>query len=209
MKVIFLVFLFLLTTTKGFSQNTRNGNRAMERQIEEILKAREEMIKSLMNDSAFENFDSHFEDLIKKFQQDSFAGIPGMDEAMTVGEYDWRETENYQIFVLKVKQIKNKPLDIKIEKGLIKLKGDVESSAEDSSKKVKSVSKIHFERQFSILEGVDQTNPEFENKDGELLIKFKKLAKSKNPNKNLQRIHPKLEQEQRRPVGKDADDITI
>ncbi|MGZ3808445.1 MAG: Hsp20/alpha crystallin family protein, partial [Bacteriovorax sp.] len=171
MKKIFAI-LFLLASFPVFSQNGRSD---IDRQIEEIMKAREEMIKSLLNDSGFQNFDDRFDDLVKKFQQDSFGGMPGMDMGAVVGEYDWRESDTHQILVLKVKQIKDRPLDIKIEKGQIKLKGDVESVSEGPGKKGKRISKVHFERSFSIPEGVDQSSPEFENKDGELLIKFKKL----------------------------------
>ncbi len=208
--ILFLILILIIfLSTKGYPQTNRNGSGGMDRQIQEILKAREEMIKSLMNDSAFDNFDSHFEDMIRKFQQDSFGGMPGMDEAMAIGEYDWRETDTHQIFVLKVKQLKNKPLDIKIEKGLIKLKGDVESVSEDSSNKVKSTSKVHFERQFSIPEGLDQSNPQFENIDGELLIKFKKLTNSKSQSKPPIRALPKKQQDQRLPLGRESDDLTI
>lgn len=164
-----------------------------QRQIDELMKAREEMIKSLLNDSGFQNFDKRFEDLMKNFEKNSFGPGTNMDGAI-IGEYDWRETDTHQIFVLKVKQIKDRPLDIKIEKGRILLKGDVESIDENVAKKTKRVSKVHFERTFSIPVGVDQNNPEFENKAGELLIKFKKLKAIKD---------------QRRPVGKDADDLTI
>jgi HSP20 family molecular chaperone IbpA len=108
------------------------------------------------------------EKLMQSFDnEDFFSG--GND---TVGEYGWHETKTQQVLSLKVKQIKDRPLDIKINKGQITIKGDVESQIEQGSKK--RVSKMHFERVFSIPDGVDQTNPEFENKQGELLIKFKK-----------------------------------
>ncbi|MDD4976395.1 MAG: hypothetical protein PHY93_18700 [Bacteriovorax sp.] len=55
-----------------------------------------------------------------------------------------------------------------------KLKGDVES-VDLNSTKSKKITKVHFERTFSIPAGVDQTDPDFENKAGELLIKFKNL----------------------------------
>lgn len=199
-------FLFSILLQLSFPVFSQNKKEDINRQIEEIMKAREEMIKSLLNDSAFSDFDTRFEDLVKKFQNDSFA-MPGMNEGAVVGEYDWKETEGHKILVLKIKQIKDRPLDIKIEKGQIKLKGDVESVSESESKgkKSKSISKVHFERSFSIPEGVDQTTPEFENKGGEMLIKFKKIKASSAPlkkkNKDLQ--------EHLQPIGKDSDDQTI
>lgn len=175
MKKIILIFSIFVSSTL-FAQSNRSD---LDQQIKEIMKAREEMLKSLLEDSAFENFDSRFEDLVKRFQQSNFdlSGMSGFTDGPIVGEYDWRETATHQIFVLKVKQIKDRPLDIKIEKGRILLKGDVESVRENTSmdkKKTKQISKVHFERSFSIPDGVDQANPTFDNKDGELLIKFKK-----------------------------------
>jgi HSP20 family molecular chaperone IbpA len=195
MKKIFLLpfFIFSLITfsNSSFAQNDN-------RQIEEIMKAREEMIKSLFNDTDFENFDNHFNDLVKKFEQNNF-GSTSEDLGDVVGEYNWRETDTHQILSLKVKQIKNKPLDIKIEKGQIKLKGDVESVPENSGK-IKRISKVHFERSFSIPSGVDQNNPEFENKGGELLIKFKKLKQTNSTKKSGEVSAPKnADEKEKRP----------
>lgn len=200
------VLLFCLNISlSSFARSTQEEG--IERQINELLKAREEMIKSLLNDSGFQNFDKRFEDLIKRFDQDHFNLVPGMDEAGVIGEYDWRETATHQVFVLKVKQIKDKPLAIKIEKGQIKLKGDVESVEVKNQKSSKSTSitKVHFERNFVIPDDVDQNSPEFENRAGELLIKFKKLKPTTAPPK----INHKAPTEQPRPIAKDADDLTI
>ena len=176
----------------------------VEQQIKEFMKARDEMIKSLINDSDFQNMDQQFENLAKKFNKDSFSGWPDVGGGMEIGEYDWRENPTHKIFVLKVKQIKNKPLDIKIEKGEIKLKGDVESLEQNNSK-LKRITKAHFERVFSIPNDVDQNDPIFENKAGELLIKFKKLKSSKSPNKsNTNKMG-----EPNQPIEKDPKDLTI
>jgi HSP20 family molecular chaperone IbpA len=97
-------------------------------------------------------------------------------------------------------------LDIKIEKGHILLSGQVESVEENKNKKSKRISKVHFERSFSIPEGVDLKNPEFENGKGELLIKFKKLAPSKIKNQAPKKEQPS---DERRPIGIDESDVTI
>ena len=200
-----MVFIWIFFSTNAFAQSAQSREQQeMERQMNEIMKARQEMIKSLLDDSGFQGFDKQFEDMIKRFDNDSFGTAAEVDSGEVVGEYDWRETATQQILVLKVKQIKNKPLDIKIEKGQIILKGDVES-VDLSKKKVKKISKVHFERTFGIPDGVDQTNPEFEQKDGELLIKFKKLKVSKIPPKEK----AKQLNDQRRPIGKDEGDLTI
>lgn len=203
MKNLILLFL-IFTNSFGYSQTNSKPNRAeLDDQIKEIMKAREEMIKSIFNDSNFQNFDSHFEDMVKKFQQRDF-NLPEGVEGPVIGEYDWRETDTHLNFVLKVKQIKDKPLDIKIEKGQIILKGDVESVSEN--KKSKKITKVHFERAFSIPEGVDSTTPEFDNRDGELLIKFKKIKATHSlPKKQKSSI----DSDERLPVSKDDNDIKI
>lgn len=193
LKNIF-VFIIIFMTFSSFAQTNRQ--RDIDDQINELMKAREEMFRSLFNDSGFQNFDKRFQDLIKKFDQDDFA-FPDMVNGPVVGEYDWRETETHQIFVLKVKQMKDRPLDIKIEKGQIKIKGDLESV--DDNPKSKKRTRVHFERMFSIPEGVDQANPEFLNKDNELLIQFKKLKPKK--------AH--LPMDQRQPLEKSEGDLTL
>ncbi|MFA6239206.1 MAG: Hsp20 family protein [Bacteriovorax sp.] len=199
----FFILIFTLIASSFVFAQTRQDD--MQRQIEEVLKARDEMIKSLLNDQGFQNFDKRFEDMLRNFEKHNLGGDSNTEGAV-IGEYDWRETDTLQIFVLKVKQMKDRPLDIKIEKGNIKLKGDVETINEDKTRKSKSVSKVHFERTFSIPAGVDQTTPEFENKAGELLIKFKKLV-GQSPKFKKQKIIPPSED--RRPLVPDADDITI
>jgi HSP20 family molecular chaperone IbpA len=207
MKKIVVFFIFTLSINAFTQTKSADRRSEVDRQIEEIMKARAEMIKSLMDDSAGMQFnmDDNFDALIKKFQQDTFSSGNGLDMGAVIGEYDWRETDKEQILVLKVKQIKDKPLDIKIEKGQIKLKGDVESQSASPDQKSKRISKVHFERSFSIPDGVDQTNPTFENIDGELLIKFKKV----NPVKAKTEKPKRTEMEKREPVGADSEDAII
>lgn len=201
-KKYFLALIMFVTVFNLFAEH--NQEEEIHRQISEIMKARDEMLKSLFNDSGFQNFDKQFEDLVKKFEKENFGQAFNMDIGVDLGEYDWRETQTQQIFVLKVKQIKDKPLDIKIEKGQIKFKGDIESVSTDNFKNKKR-SRVHFERTFSIPDGVDQINPEFDNKNGELLIKFKKLKGMKStPKKKGNNLI-----EDTRPVDKEVNDLTI
>jgi HSP20 family molecular chaperone IbpA len=192
-KIIFLIFLNCTPVL------ARSDSDEMQRQINELMKARDEMFRSLLNDSGDHNFEKKFEDLVNQIEKNSFTPRAGFDSDIpgaVFGEYDWRESDTAITFVLKVTQIKNKPLSIKIEKGEVKLKGDVESIDEDSSKKRKNVSRVHFERSFTIPDGVDQTAPEFDNKSGELLIKFFKKNKINKKNERL-------------PIEKNSNDTRI
>ncbi len=171
------ILLCALMSANAFAQTSADDQ--FQRQIDEIMKAREEMLKSLMDDSNMGEFENRMREMMKRF-----AG-PDFDmsdfESPVIGQYDWVVTDTQKILKLKVQQAKDHPLDIKIEQGMIKIKGDV--VATQGTGKNKSTRKTSFERSFSLPDDVDQTNPEFENKDGEVLIKFKRLSAGKVPSK--------------------------
>ncbi len=214
MKILIVLIFTLLYLTPTFSQTTKERVQTerdlMDAEIRSLLNARDELMKSLLDDDAFSHFDKRFNDLVKKFDDDNFSSMQGLQIGNIVGEYDWRETDSQQILAIKVKQIKDKPLDIKIEKGFVRLKGEVEEILDTPERKgARKISKVHFERSFSIPDGVDQTSPLFENKDGELLIIFKKLKSIKSSpikmkNKAQSKTNDNLE-----PVGRDSDDPII
>lgn len=203
MKKIILVMIFLCTSSlapKAWGQDEE-----FQKQIEEIMKAREEMLNSLMNGNG--DMEQKMLEMMKRFSQQG--GMPGFDigelEGPVVGEYDWIISETQKILKIKVKQIKDRPLDIKIEKGMIKIKGDVESSTGSGKNKV--IKKVNFERSFSLPDDVDQTSPEFENKEGEFLIKFKRLSAAKLKKTTLPA--PVKKSDDRVPVTPNSDDLTI
>lgn len=179
-----LIFIFIFLAVNLCQAGTAEQDEQMRRQIEEVMKARDEILKTLMDDSDFQDMATRMEKLMKSLNDnDDFS----FGRNAVVGEYDWLETKTHRILSVKVKQIKDHPLDIKINKGQISFKGDVESQSKSSHNK--KISKVHFERTFSLPDDVDQTNPEFENKEGELLIKFKKKIatapkKEKGPEKD-------------------------
>jgi HSP20 family molecular chaperone IbpA len=212
MKKIIFILTFLINSIL-FAQSPQNNNQdeQFQKQFEEIMKAREEMFNSLMDDSAFGDMEKHMLDMMKRFSAPGAnLGGPGFGldnfEGPVVGEYNWIDTDSQKILKLKVKQIKDRPLDIKIEKGMINIKGDVESI--DGTGKNKVVKKTHFERGFSIPNDVDQSNPEFENKEGELLIKFKRLANAKNTRHiTIPKTTPP--KNERLPVTPESSDLSI
>lgn len=196
MKALILV----LTLFISFNLKAQGaGDDQFQKQVEEILKAREEMLRSLMDDSSMGEFESRMQEMMKRFAGPDF-DLSGF-ESPVIGSYDWVVTDTQKILKLKVEQAKDHPLDIKIEQGMIKIKGDV--VATQGSGKNKVTRKSNFERTFSLPDDVDQTNPEFENKKGELLIKFKKLVASKAKSKTSD---PKKD---RLPVAPEGDDLKI
>lgn len=201
MKKLILIMIFLFTHSVSVSAQDEQ----FQKQIEEIMKAREEMLKSLLNDNG--DMEQKMMEMMRRFSQ--AGAMPGFDigelEGPVVGEYDWIVSDTQKILKIKVKQIKDKPLDIKIEKGMVKIKGDVEST--QGSGKNKVIRKVNFERSFSLPDDVDQTSPEFENKDGEFLIKFKRLAAAKFKKTNVPA--PLKKSDERMPVSPNSDDLTI
>lgn len=211
MKLIMLSLSLFLVLSPLYAQNMTPEQKEIQKQIEEIMKNREEMLRSLFNDDSFKDMENRMQEMMKRFagedfnfNSDSFFG------GAVVGQYDWVEDDKYKVLKIKVTQIKDRPLDIKIEKGQIKIKGDVET-AENQKSKNKIKQKVHFERIFSIPSGVDEKNPEFENKDGELLIKFKKTNSSGKAQKRPNTIEKEASEnnDERKPISPDEKDISF
>jgi HSP20 family molecular chaperone IbpA len=205
MKKGFFVLLFLIFgfNTQVFSQTAEDS---MAQQMEEIMKTRDEMLKMLMDDSTGSGFEKRMQEMMKRFDRTGFDQMFD-GEAPAVGEYDWAETNTQRILKLKVSPVKNQPLDIKIEKGMIKIKGNVETVQGQGKGSVRQ--KVIFERSFSLPDDVDQANPEFENKDGFYLIKFKKLkATTKTPEARPKEA-PAKKVDERMPVPTTENDLTI
>lgn len=206
-------FILFLITSNLFAQNMSPEQKEIQKQIDEIMKHREEMLRSLFNDDSFKDMENRMQEMMKRFagedfnfNSDSFFG------GAVVGQYDWVDDDKYKVLKIKVTQIKDRPLDIKIEKGQIKIKGDVETTERKNSKGINKVKqKVHFERIFSIPPGVDEKNPEFENKDGELLIKFKKTNISSKSQKRLNTIEKEASEnnEDRKPISPDEKDVSF
>lgn len=195
-RVLFFVILF---STNVYAQS---GQEQFDKQVEEIMRAREEMLKALMNDSMSGDFESRMLEIMKRFgDASSFGSAFDQFDSPVVGEYDWTENDKEKILKIKVKQVKDKPLDIKIEKGMIKIKGDVETTQGSGKNVVKRAMK--FEKSFSLPNDIDQSNPLFENKGENLLIKFKKLASNKINKKEV------IKESERMPVAPDQGDLSI
>lgn len=168
---------FLIIQNFLISPSFAQSQEEMRKQIEEIMKAREEMFRSLFNNNSSGDLEKQMEEMVKRFDSwPDFGG--GMDVASSFDDSGWSATNTHRVLNIKVKQIKDRPLDIKINQGMITIKGDAEVLMGDQKSMMK------FERSYSIPKDVDETNPEFSNTDEEITIKFKlKNAKPslKNP----------------------------
>lgn len=200
LSLILSIIIFIIAS-KSHAQSSQE----MEKQFEEIMKAREEMLRSLMDDSFSSDFEKRMQDMVKRF------GGAGMDfgfdhmEQYGMGESEWDESSSHRILKLKLTQMKDRPLDIKIQNGMIRIKGDAEVVTGPKNRQSKSIMK--FERQFSLPSDVDQENPVFENMNGEMLIKFKKVSEHGKSPKPV--LPTKKLDDQRKPVSPDGKGLSI
>jgi HSP20 family molecular chaperone IbpA len=192
-KFIFLILVLVFSEihAQQNSQNIPTRQDEFYQMIEQMRARHREMIKSLMYDDV--DYDSLFKQMEKSFDGKSFEDMFQGRINPIVGEFDWYAEGNFKVLKLKVTQVKDKPLDIKIENQTLKIKGVVESVENTENTKQKSV--VQFERVFSLPDDVDATNPIFENKMGELHIKFP----LKKPF-NKQNSKPQLPESDRLPV---------
>lgn len=179
MSLLKKIMITLLLGINFSSNSHAQSQEEMRKQIEEIMKARDEMFRSLFDDSGFghSGMDQRMEEMIKRFDNWPNFGDEQMDLGSSFSDSSWTQTNTHRVLTIKVKQIKDRPLDIKINNGMITLKGDTELEMGGR----KSIMK--FERSFSIPKDVDEANPEFGNLSDQIIIKFKFKNLSKAPSK--------------------------
>jgi HSP20 family molecular chaperone IbpA len=197
---LFFIMFVLLNSQYLFAQS----NPDLDKQIEEVMKAREEMLRSLMDDSFSSDFEKRMQEMMKRFGSGNLDF--GFDhlEQFGMGDSEWSESSTHRLLALKIHQIKDRPLDIKIEKGMIRIKGDTEVVSGPKNRQSKSIMK--FERQYSIPQDVDQNNPEFENKNNEMVIKFKKKEISKVKSKGKTES---IKENEKKPIKPTDDSLSI
>ncbi|GEM_PF-7090330 len=97
-------------------------------------------------------------------------------------EFKWSETPTERILVVKVKSIKDGPLDIKIENGLISISRTIEREEEQSTPSSGTVQKSYstksFSKSLSVPNDTDGERAIIENnKANEIVIRLPKLKK--------------------------------
>lgn len=212
-----LILISLIFSSYVFAQSSLR---------EQMLKDRERILKLLdsqdlmqMHKEMRELMDQfHTEDLsIDQFFQDDhfdrfmdrFGPMMNLDE----GGHKWLETPTHRILILQQELDSKSPLDINIEDGKIKIKGEIvkDTLNEQGSSSVRSVIRRSFSQTLPLPDDVDGNKAMVEHKDGRLQIKFPKKSsaglKSGNKvdhDKNKPRSRPNL-----RPLKPKKGDITI
>lgn len=147
-----------------------------------------EQMMDQMEKGSMDSYDQFFDD---KVMERLFRGQFGRSAfgSLGSGQSRWIETPKERTLILKLESAKNAPIDFKIEGNQLTISGEVERKLPNG------VSKSKFTKSFSIPSDCDPGGAKFENKDGEILIKFPKIQASHKPNK--------------RPVKPDASDEII
>lgn len=151
------------------------------------LRQQFEQMFQQMEHGQLDDFQQFFndEDIIKRL----FKGGNGASPFNSIGrgQSRWLETPNERILVLKLEVAKDTPIDFKIESSRLDIEGFYEKRTPQG------IAKQSFKRSYEIPSDCDPSQAKFENKDGEVLIKFPKL---------------KIK-DQRKPLTPDKSDSTI
>ncbi len=159
----------------------------MREKMREQMRDSRRIIEQFLSDDMFADMHKQFEDMAKQFEDGRtdqfdqffddkaierlFGGLRGSKAfgMLGSGQSRWLETPKERILVLKLEASKDTPIDFKIEDSKITISGVVERKTN------MGVSKRSFKRTFKIPPDCDPAGAKFENKEGEILIKFPKL----------------------------------
>ena len=141
-----------------------------------------------MEKGSLDSYDQFFDD---KVLERLFRGQRGNAfGALGSGQSRWIETPQERTLVLKLEVAKDQPIDFKIEGSRLTIATEVERKIGGG------VSRQSFTRVFEIPSDCDPSKAKFENKDGEILIRFPKFAE-------------RSKRDGKRPVKPDASDDII
>lgn len=211
MKYLFILSIFTFVSLNVNAETKQEKKSRQSKALnnwQQQLKKDRETIRQMLGVDMFTGFDQRFEKLLEDFyakkdgdidkffeddQFDQFLDLWHPFDGMKNMDERWIETPQSRILVFKIPGNNKKqsdqqppPVDIKIEKGLIHISG--KTITETKFGNSVSTSTSSFQQVFQVPDDVDANKVEFENKNGEILIKFpkSKIASKKHvvPNKN-------------------------
>lgn len=157
-------------------------------QMQSQMRDSRRIIEQFLSDEMFTDMHQQFEDMMKQFDNGNadpfeqffdektieklFGGGRGSKAfgMLGTGQSRWIETPKERILILKIESTKDNPIDFKIEDAKITISGKVARTSN------RGVTSHNFKRSFIIPKDCDPAQAKFENKDGEILIKFPKIA---------------------------------
>lgn len=172
-------WLFFLISFNLLAQTPQETIEQFQKEMEEERRA---IFKMLGHDfDAFQNGD--FEKLIQKFMERSqrdFFKDENFNQffkewnpygKMGSGESHWIETPKERILIIKIDEIKDTPIDIKINKGVIKVSAQKKTQGELYT----------FNQSYSVPNDTDPNSAVIENKNGEIQVRFTKKGLEATP----------------------------
>jgi HSP20 family molecular chaperone IbpA len=210
MKYLLIVVFILL----NFSLQAETKKKIEISEFDQIREQEMEMIRKLIGADHFKQMDERLEMLMKKFMNsndnddiekffdrshfDKFMQDWNPHQGLDEGETHWMETPTERILILKLKQTKDSPIDIKIQNNIINVSG------KNIIKSGQGTSISSFSKSESVPTDVDANSAEIENKNGDIQVRFKKLTAAKKMPGPKKKATPDL-----LPLKKGLDDEVI
>lgn len=199
MRTLILLFALILSQP-SWAQNKGKGSDDFFKALKEQMKGdREEMEKYFQGD-----FIDKMDDMVEQMHSDFFKQWDQLMQDDQIGDYfkqmeigqedipmEWQKTSQGQKLIVKLKPIKDAPMEIKIEKQQILLKGTVEKTQEFGLGKSKVVSKriYTFNKLVEIPPELDVQSADIKQSNDQIEIIFKLLSDKKKsaPKKSEQK----------------------
>ncbi|EPZ50695.1 hypothetical protein M902_3129 [Bacteriovorax sp. BAL6_X] len=159
MKKLVFISLFTLSVV-SYGQ----GNDPL---VDQIMQMRDEMMKQMQ---AGDSFDAEIQKMFERMQKmGQIQGLPDrLNHHVNMVEYFWQDADT-----LVVKATKDDEVNIEVKEGLVVIKG------QKVIKSPNGISKSSFTQSVPIRAGLDSTTVKMSVKDGNIILDFKVLEKSK------------------------------
>lgn len=157
-KLIFITFFALSAVSYG------QGNDPL---VDQIMQMRDEMMKQMQ---AGDSFDSEIQKMFERMQKmGQIQGLPDrFNRHVNMVEYFWQDADT-----LVIKVSKDDEVNIEVKEGLVIIKG------QKVIKSPNGISKSSFTQSVQIRAGLDSTSVKMNVKDGNIVLDFKALEKTK------------------------------
>jgi HSP20 family molecular chaperone IbpA len=184
-KIIIILFISYLSLAVAQTDKKRSRDQQMEELMRKQLDRMNKLMEESFND--FERFDKLMDDFRKDFFQGAkrsggdFGGL--LDQFNNLNfdrkrEYHWEETENERILYFKIKPLKDDPIDIKVDKDIVKISGKTETINDVivNGKVEQQKMIVQFNRTFSVPSDCDGSATKIEKDKEGIRLRFPKLA---------------------------------
>ena len=204
-------------------------NRRFRKSLIDKLNQEKKQIEKLLGVDIYKQFDGQFEKLLEEFDKGFYDNMQKIFEDDTFNplfqnakkfEYGfgaigkWSENDFERIFLINQEFSKDAPLDIKVEKQLIKIKGTIEKKFKRRGPNgdIAQVQKMSVNQEISVPHDVFAEKAKFDQKNNKVRIRFPKKNAPKD--KLHEKTNSSLETQEEKdnglkPLKKRSGDTTI